>query len=76
MKITDAVLYQDKLDREQQRKEQEIRAREYATLDKRTTTTHSQIPNMTDAYAEVRKRGGDYPDEYKDFIRRTSGRPV
>jgi hypothetical protein len=49
MKPTDAVPYQDKLNREQQRKEQEIRAREYATLDKRTTTTHSQIPNMTDA---------------------------
>ena len=49
MKPTDAVLYQAKLNREQQRKEQEIRTREYATLDKRTTTTHSQIPNMTDA---------------------------
>ena len=76
MKKTDAVSYQDRLNRELEKKRQDIRAREFAALERQTTTVHTRIPDMRDAYAQVRTHGDDYPEEYKDFIRRTSGRIV
>jgi len=74
MKITDAIAYQDRIDRELQRKKEETRAREYAQLERTTTTRHTKIPDMRDAYSKVRLHGDEYPEEYKDYIRRTSGR--
>jgi len=38
MKQIDAVLYQDRLAREQERLKQEVRAREFAQLERTTTT--------------------------------------
>jgi hypothetical protein len=71
-----SVEHEDRLQRELAQKQQEVSAREYAQLDKQTRTQHSPFIDMRDAYAQVRNNNQDYPEEYKDYIRRTSGRPV
>jgi len=43
MKQTDAVLYQDRLAREQERLKQEVSAREFAQLERTTTTRHDPL---------------------------------
>ena len=72
----DWIIHQQKQKTEFDRKQKEVRARQRATLERQTTTKHTTIPNMTDAMRQVRSVSSDYPAEYKDFIRRTSGRPV
>ena len=72
----DFLMYQHQQQTEFQRKQREVRARQYAALERSSTINHTQIPNMRDAYTQVRNNNQDYPEEYKDYIRRTSGRPV
>jgi hypothetical protein len=72
----DWIIHQQNQKTEFQRKQQEVRERQNAALERQTTTKHTTIPNMTDAMKQVRSVSSDYPEEYKDFIRRTSGRPV
>jgi hypothetical protein len=71
-----SVEHEDRLQRELAQKQQEVSAREYTQLDKQTRTQHSPFIDMRDAYTQVRNNNQDYPEEYKDYIRRTSGRPV
>jgi hypothetical protein len=71
-----SVEHEDRLQRELAQKQQEVSAREYTQLDKQTRTQHSPFIDMRDAYTQVRNKNQDYPEEYKDYIRRTSGRPV
>ena len=40
MKTTDYIAYQDKLDREHQQRQQQVSAREFAQLERTTTTRH------------------------------------
>jgi len=49
MKKTDAVFYQDRLNRELEKKRQDISAREFAALERQITTVHTRIPDMRDA---------------------------
>jgi hypothetical protein len=70
------LMHQHQQQTEFQRKQSEIRARQYVDLQRQTTTKHTTIPDMRDAMAQVRNSPSDYPEAYKDFIRRTSGRPV
>ena len=56
MKNTEWVEYQDRMERELQNKRQAIRSREFETLDRTTTTKHNDIPDMRDAYAQVRAK--------------------
>ena len=72
----DWIIHQQNQKMEFQRKQQEVRERESAALERQTTTKHTAIPNMRDAMKQVRNSSPDYPDDYKDIIRRTSGRPV
>ena len=43
MKTTDAIEYQDRLNRELEQKRQEVRAREFAQLERTTTTRHDPL---------------------------------
>jgi hypothetical protein len=70
------LMHQHQQQTEFQRKQRQVRDRENVVLERQTTTKHTTIPNMTDAMKQVRSVSPDYPEEYKDFIRRTSGRPV
>ena len=72
----DFLMHQHQQQTEFQRKQREVRVRQYAALERSSTINHTQIPNMRDAYTQVRNNNQDYPEEYKDYIRRTSGRPV
>jgi len=73
-----SILYNDEQKRSEQQRRRETLDRQNNEVMKRTATRYDPIPDMKDAYARVRERGNaeDYPDEYKDFIRRTSGRCV
>jgi hypothetical protein len=73
MKNIDAVLYQDRLAREQERLKQEVRAREYAQLDKQTRTQHSQFIDMRDALSQVRAKNHQPTQQEIEFRRFTSG---
>lgn len=68
--------YQHQQQTEFQRKQRMVRDRENAALERNTTTKHTQIPNMRDAMSQVRNSSQEYSDEYKDYIKRTSGRCV
>lgn len=72
----DWIIHQQKQKTEFDRKQKEVRARQRAALERQTATKHTTVPNMKSALAQVRTSSPDYPEEYKDFIRRTSGRPV
>ena len=73
MKQTDAVLYQDKLDREHQQRQQEVSAREYAQLERTTTTRHDPFVDMRDALAQVRAKNYRPTQDEIEFRRFTSG---
>lgn len=73
MKNTYAVEYQDRLNRELEKKQQEVRAREFASLERQTTTRHTAIPNMRDAYAQVVAKNYQPTQDEIDFRRFTSG---
>lgn len=73
MKQTDAVLYQDRLDREHQQRQQEVSAREYAQLERTTTTRHDPFVDMTDALAQVRAKNYQPTQQEVEFRRFTSG---
>jgi predicted nucleic acid-binding Zn-ribbon protein len=73
MKQTDAVLYQDRLAREQERLKQEVSAREFAQLERTTTTRHDPFVDMRDALAQVRAKGHQQTQQEVEFRRFTSG---
>ena len=70
------LMHQHHQQTEFQRKQRLVRDRENVVLDRRTKTKYSTIPDMKSALAQVQTSPPDYPEEYRDFIRRTSGRPV
>ena len=73
MKQTDAVLYQDRLAREQERLKQEVSAREFAQLERTTTTRHDPFVDMRDALAQVRAKEHQQTQQEVEFRRFTSG---
>ena len=73
MKNTEWVEYQDRMERELQNKRQAIRSREFETLDRTTTTKHNDIPDMRDAYAQVRAKNYQPTQDEIDFRRFTGG---
>jgi hypothetical protein len=70
------LIHQHQQQTEIQRKQRLVRDRENAVLDRKTKTKHSTIPDMKSALAQAQTSPPDYPEEYKDFIKRTSGHPV
>jgi hypothetical protein len=73
MKKTDAIQYQDRLDREHQQRQQEVSAREYAQLERTTTTRHDPFVDMRDALAQVRAKNYQPTQDEIEFRRFTSG---
>ena len=73
MKRTDAIQYQDRLDREHQQRQQEVSAREYAQLERTTTTRHDPFVDMRDALAQVRAKNYQPTQDEIEFRRFTSG---
>jgi len=73
MKKTDYIQYQDKLDREHQQRQQEVSAREYAQLERTTTTRHDPFVDMRDALAQVRAKNYQPTQDEIEFRRFTSG---
>ena len=73
MKQTDAVLYQDRLAREQERLKQEVSAREFAQLERTTTNRHDSFVDMRDALAQVRAKNHQPTQQEVEFRRFTSG---
>ena len=73
MKETDAIQYQDRLDREHQQRQQEVSAREYAQLERTTTTRHDPFVDMRDALAQVRANNHQPTQQEVEFRRFTSG---
>ena len=72
-----SILYHDEQKRMEQQRRRETLDRQNSEVMRRTATRHDPIPDMKDAYAKVREMSSeDYPEEYKDYIRRTSGRCV
>ena len=73
MKNTEFIEYQDRMERELRKKQQDIRSRESATLDRTTTTRHTEIPDMRDAYAQVRAKNYQPTQDEIEFRRFTGG---
>ena len=73
MKNTDYIQYQDKLDREHQQRQQEVSAREYAQLERTTTTRHDPFVDMRDALAQVRAKNYQPTQDEIEFRRFTNG---
>ena len=73
MKQTDAVLYQDRLAREQERLKQEVSAREFAQLERTTTTRHDPFVDMRDALAQVRAKNHQPTQQEVEYQRFHSG---
>jgi len=73
MKNTDYIQYQDRLDREHQQRQQEVSAREYAQLERTTTTRHDPFVDMRDALAQVRAKNYQPTQDEIEFRRFTSG---
>ena len=73
MKQTDAVLYQDRLAREQEHLKKEVSAREFAQLERTTTTRHDPFVDMRDALAQVRAKNYQPTQNEIEFRRFTSG---
>ena len=73
MKQTDAIQYQDKLAREHQQRQQEVSAREFAQLERTTTTRHDPFVDMRDALAQVRAKNHQPTQQEVEFRRFTSG---
>ena len=73
MKQIDAILYQDRLTREKERLKQEVSAREFAQLERTTTTRHDPFVDMRDALAQVRAKNHQPTQQEVEFRRFTSG---
>ena len=73
MKKTDSIQYQDRLDREHQQRQQEVSDREFAQLERRTTTRHDPFVDMRDALAQVRAKNYQPTQDEIEFRRFTSG---
>ena len=73
MKNTDYIQYQDRLDREHQQRQQEVSAREFAQLERTTTTRHDPFVDMRDALAQVRAKNHQPTQQEVEFRRFTSG---
>lgn len=73
MKNTDYIQYQDKLDRELQQRRHEVSAREFAQLERTTTTRHDPFVDMRDALAQVRAKNYQPTQQEIDYRRFTSG---
>jgi hypothetical protein len=61
----------EKMEREQ--KDRDYRSDQFQSLNQRTTTTHTSIPNMEDAYRRVRSSGHKPTEGEIHFRRFTSG---
>jgi hypothetical protein len=68
----DWIIQQQHKKTEFQRKQSEVRERENDALNK-SMSFHKPIPNMRDAYAEVRAKNHELPQEYIEYSRFTSG---
>lgn len=73
MKKTDSIQYQDRLDREHQQRQQEVSDREFAQLERSTTTRHDPFVDMRDALAQVRAKNYQPTQDEIEFRRFTSG---
>jgi len=73
MKNTDYIQYQDRLDREHQQRQQEVSAREFAQLERTTTTRHDPFVDMRDALAQVRDKNYQPTQQEIEYRRFTSG---
>jgi len=73
MKKTDSIQYQDRLDREHQQRQQEVSAREYAQLERTTTTRLDPFVDIRDALAQVRAKNHQPTQQEVEFRRFTSG---
>ena len=73
MKTTDSIQYQDRLDREHQQRQKEVSDREFAQLERRTTTRHEPFVDMRDALAQVRAKNYQPTQNEIEFRRFTSG---
>ena len=73
MKKTDSIQYQDRLEREHQQRQQEVSDREFAQLERRTTTRHDPFVDMHDALAQVRAKNYQPTQDEIEFRRFTSG---
>ena len=73
MKKTDSIQFQDRLDREHQQRQQEVSDREFAQLERRTTTRHDPFVDMRDALAQVRAKNYQPTQDEIEFRRFTSG---
>lgn len=73
MKKTDSIQYQDRLEREHQQRQQEVSDREFAQLERRTTTRHDPFVDMRDALAQVRAKNYQPTQDEIEFRRFTSG---
>ena len=58
---------------EQKQKDHDYRDTQFRSLNQRTTTNHTTIPNMEDAYRKVRSSGHKPTDGEIHFRRFTSG---
>ena len=73
MNNTDAVEYEFQQQMEHQKKAQQLRAAQWARLDNQTTTVHTRIPNMKNAYAEVVAKKYQPTQQEIEYRRFTSG---
>ena len=68
----DWIIHQQHKKTEFQRKQSEVRERENDALNK-SMSFKKPIPNMRDAYAEVRAKNHQLPQEYREYMRFQSG---
>jgi hypothetical protein len=73
MKPTESIKYQDRIAREQEQRRKEVSDREYAQLERTTTTRHNPFIDMRDALAQVRAKSHQPTQQEVEFRRFTSG---
>ena len=71
--MNNTIAYKDRLDREHQQRRQEVSAREFAQLERTTTTRHDPFVDMRDALAQVRAKNHQPTQQEVEFRRFTSG---
>ena len=68
----DWVIHQQNQKTEFERKQTEVRKQQSDALNK-SMSMQKPIPNMRDAYAEVRAKNHQLPQEYREYMRFQSG---
>jgi len=71
--MDNTIAYKDRLDREHKQRQQEVSAREFAQLERTTTTRHDPFVDMRDALAQVRAKNHQPTQQEVEFRRFTSG---